>query len=211
MLFIVSSLTNSFVTYWSDQFCRAFAFVNNLGLLRRIFDGDDLRLNRKRATLNDEVLRHYIDVTDCEILIPDKRMKEKKPPLKKRTKLLRPTDTELAILEILNDLKTGTVRQILNQHNRMYEVQAGYTSILKIVQIMTEKGLVEKDSSRRPQVYKPHVSWKKTQEILLTDLINKAFGGSAKELVLGALSTKAVSDEELDEIEAFLDKIDKGE
>lgn len=161
--------------------------------------------------MNDEPLRHFLDVIDYETRIPDKRMKEKRPFLKKRTKSPRPTDTELAILEILNDLKTGTVRQILNQHNRIYEVQAGYTTILKIVQIMTEKGLVEKDTSRRPQVYKPHVSWKKTQEILLTDLINKAFGGSAKELVLGALSTKAVSDEELDEIESFLDRIDRGE
>ena len=138
-------------------------------------------------------------------------MKEKKTVSKKLSKLPRPTDTELAILEILNDFRTGTVRQILNQHNRIYEVQAGYTTILKIIQIMTEKGLVEKDSSRRPQVYKPHLSWKKTQQILLTDLMNKAFGGSAKQLVLGALSTKAVSDEELDEIETFLDRIDEGE
>lgn len=138
-------------------------------------------------------------------------MKEKKTVSKNRSKQPRPTDTELAILEILNDLKTGTVRQILNHHNRIYEVQAGYTTILKIIQIMTEKGLVEKDSSRRPQVYKPHLSWKKTQQILLTDLMNKAFGGSAKQLVLGALSTKAVSDEELDEIEKFLDRIDEGE
>jgi len=138
-------------------------------------------------------------------------MKEKKTVSKKLSKLPRPTDTELAILEILNDLKTGTVRQILNQHNRIYEVQAGYTTILKIIQIMTGKGLVEKDSSRRPQVYKPHLSWKRTQQILLTDLMNKAFGGSAKQLVLGALSTKAVSDEELDEIETFLDRIDEGE
>lgn len=138
-------------------------------------------------------------------------MKEKKTVSKRRSKQPRPTDTELAILEILNDLKTGTVRQVLNQHNRIYEVQAGYTTILKTIQIMTEKGLVEKDSSRRPQVYKPHLSWKKTQQILLTDLMNKAFGGSAKQLVLGALSTKAVSDEELDEIEKFLERIDEGE
>jgi len=138
-------------------------------------------------------------------------MKEKKTVSKRRSKQPRPTDTELAILEILNDLKTGTVRQVLNQHNRIYEVQAGYTTILKTIQIMTEKGLVEKDSSRRPQVYKPHLSWKKTQQILLTDLMNKAFGGSAKQLVLGALSTKAVSEEELDEIEKFLERIDEGE
>lgn len=138
-------------------------------------------------------------------------MKEKKTVSKRRSKQPRPTDTELAILEILNDLKTGTVRQVLNQHNRIYEVQAGYTTILKTIQIMTEKGLVEKDSSRRPQVYKPHLSWKKTQQILLTDLMNKAFGGSAKQLVLGALSTKAVSEEDLDEIEKFLERIDEGE
>ena len=68
--------------------------------------------------------------------------------------------------------------------------QAGYTTILKIIQIMTEKGLVEKDSSQRPQVYKPRLSWKKTQQMLLTDLMEKAFSGSAKELVLGAFQRK---------------------
>ena len=137
-------------------------------------------------------------------------MKGKKLVFKKLTKLPRPTDTELAILEILKDLKTGTVRQILNHHNRIYEAQAGYTTILKVIQIMTEKGLVEKDNSQRPQVYKPRLSWKKTQQMLLTDLMEKAFRGSTKELVLGALSTKAVSEEELDEIEKFLDKIEEG-
>lgn len=137
-------------------------------------------------------------------------MKGKKTVSKKLAKLPRPTDTELAILEILKDLKTGTVRQILKVHNQIYEVQAGYTTILKIIQIMTEKGLVEKDISQRPQVYKPRLSWKKTQQMLLTDLMEKAFSGSAKELVLGALSTKAVSEEELDEIEKFLDKIEEG-
>ena len=137
-------------------------------------------------------------------------MKEKKPVFKKPAKLPRPTDTELAILEILKDLKTGTVRQILKVHNQIYEAQAGYTTILKTIQIMTEKGLVEKDSSQRPQVYKPRISWKKTQQMLLTDLMEKAFRGSTKELVLGALSTKAVSEEELDEIERFLSKIEEG-
>ena len=137
-------------------------------------------------------------------------MKGKKLVSQKLTKLPRPTDTELAILEILKDLKTGTVRQILKVHNQIYEAQAGYTTILKIIQIMTEKGLVEKDSSQRPQVYKPRLSWKKTQQMLLSDLMEKAFSGSAKELVLGALSTKAVSEEELDEIEKFLDKIEEG-
>ncbi len=137
-------------------------------------------------------------------------MKGKKPVSKKLNKLPRPTDTELAILEILKDLKTGTVRQILKVHNQIYEAQAGYTTILKIIQIMTEKGLVEKDSSQRPQVYKPRLSWKKTQQMLLTDLMEKAFSGSAKELVLGALSMKAVSEAELDELEKFLDKIEEG-
>jgi predicted transcriptional regulator len=137
-------------------------------------------------------------------------MKSKKLVSKKFTKLPRPTDTELAILEILKDLKTGTVRQIHKHHNQIYEAQAGYTTILKIIQIMTEKGLVEKDSSQRPQVYKPRLSWKKTQQMLLTDLMEKAFNGSAKELVIGALSTKAVSEEELDEIEKFLNKIEEG-
>lgn len=136
-------------------------------------------------------------------------MKERKSVSKKLPKVSRPTDTELAILEILKDLKTGTVRQILKHHNQIYTAQAGYTTILKIIQIMTEKGLVEKDSSQRPQVYKPRLSWRKTQQMLLTDLMEKAFSGSAKELVLGALSTKEVSDEELDEIEKLLNKLEE--
>src|SRR5919107_2137010 len=133
-------------------------------------------------------------------------MKEKKSVSKKLTKLPRPTDTELAILEILKDLKTGTVRQILKVHNQIYEAQAGYTTILKIVQIMTEKGLVEKDSAQRPQVYKPRVSWSKTQQLLLDDLMKKAFNGSARQLVLQALATQKATDEELSEIERLLDK-----
>lgn len=139
-------------------------------------------------------------------------MKLKKSPGEniKRKQLPRPTDTELAILKVLKDLGTGTVRQILNRYNQIYEAQAGYTTILKMIQIMTEKGLVEKDSSQRPQVYKTRLSWKKTQQMLLSDLMERAFSGSAKELVLGALSTKAVSEEELDEIEKFLDKIEEG-
>jgi len=137
-------------------------------------------------------------------------MKQKNPVPKNFTKLPRPTNTELSILEILKDLKTGTVRQILKRHNELHETQAGYTTILKIIQIMTEKGLVEKDVSQRPQVYKPRLSWKKTQQMLLTELMEKAFSGSAKDLVLGALSARPVSEEELEEIERFLDKIGEG-
>ena len=87
----------------------------------------------------------------------------------------RPTDTELAILRVLWERGASTVRQV---HEIMsVDRPTAYTTALKMLQIMTEKGLVEKDSSQRPQVYKPRLSWKKTQQMLLTDLMEKGNRG----------------------------------
>lgn len=135
-------------------------------------------------------------------------MKMKKSSIAPKTP--RPTDMELAILEVLKDLGSATVRQIYKYYNQVHSNQAGYTTVLKIVQIMTEKGLVEKDSAQRPQVYKPRLSWSKTQQLLLDDLMKKAFNGSARQLVLQALAAQKATDEELSEIERLLDKIEEG-
>lgn len=135
-------------------------------------------------------------------------MKFKKSPKAKREQLPRPTDAELAILEVLKDLGSATVRQILKRYNQIQTNPAGYTTILKMVQIMTEKGLVEKDASQRPQVYKPRLSWSETQQLLLNDLMKKAFSGSAKQLVMQALANHEASDDELSEIEKLLDKLE---
>lgn len=135
-------------------------------------------------------------------------MKINKSSNTRQDKLPRPTDAELAVLEVLKDLGSATVRQILLRYNETQPNSAGYTTILKIVQIMTEKGLVDKDASQRPQVYKPRFSWTKTQRLLLEDLMRKAFSGSAKQLILQALATKRASDKELTEIEKLLDKLE---
>jgi len=84
----------------------------------------------------------------------------------------------------------------------------GYTTVLKLLQIMTEKGLVQRDETVRPQIYKARLSQQQTQRQLLGDLVQKAFGGSVKALVLQALATKRSSSEELEAIEKLLDRME---
>jgi BlaI family penicillinase repressor len=124
------------------------------------------------------------------------------------SKRRRPTEAELTILRVLWDGKAQTVRaihQVLNQTR-----PTGYTTVLKLMQIMTEKGLVERDESCRPQVYRARYSQQQTQRQLLGDLMNRAFGGSLKALVLQALATKKSSPEELEAMENLLDRIERG-
>jgi BlaI family transcriptional regulator, penicillinase repressor len=122
------------------------------------------------------------------------------------SKQRRPTEGELAILRVLWEGKAQTVRaiqQVLNQAR-----PTGYTTVLKLMQIMTEKGLVERDESCRPQLYRARYSQKQTQRQLLGDLMNRAFGGSLKALVLQALAEKKSSPEELEAMEKLLDRIE---
>jgi predicted transcriptional regulator len=122
--------------------------------------------------------------------------------------LSRPTDAELAILRVLWQRGESTVRQVhdvLSQEREM-----GYTTVLKLMQIMTEKGLVERDESERTHVYQARLTQQQTQQQLVGDLLNKAFGGSASQLVLQALSAKPASAEELTEIRQLLDKLEGG-
>jgi predicted transcriptional regulator len=88
--------------------------------------------------------------------------------------------------------------------------ETGYTTVLKLLQIMTDKGLVERDETVRPQIYRPRYSQIQTQRQLLRDLTQRAFGGSIKALVLQALATKKSSPEELEAIEKLLDRIEGG-
>jgi BlaI family penicillinase repressor len=122
--------------------------------------------------------------------------------------LSRPTDAELAILRVLWQRGESTVRQVhdvLSQEREM-----GYTTVLKLMQIMTEKGLVERDESERTHVYQTRLTQEQTQQQLVGDLLNKAFGGSASQLVLQALSAKPASAEELTQIRQLLDKLEGG-
>lgn len=115
----------------------------------------------------------------------------------------RPTDAELAILRILWDRGPSTVRQV---HDILaLERQAAYTTALKLLQIMTEKGLVERDERDRTHIYRARLSEETTQRQLVGDLVDRAFGGSASKLVMQALATKRASAEELRDIREAID------
>jgi predicted transcriptional regulator len=117
--------------------------------------------------------------------------------------LPRPTDAELAILRVLWDDGPATVRRV---HEAMVgDRETGYTTTLKLMQIMAEKGLVTRDESSRTHVYAARVSRDRTQRQLVNDLIERAFGGSAAALVLQALSAQPTSEEELGEIRRLID------
>jgi len=115
----------------------------------------------------------------------------------------RPTDGELAILRILWDRGPSTVRQV---HDILaHERQAAYTTALKLLQIMTEKGLVERDERDRTHIYRARLSEETTQRQLVRDLLDRAFGGSSSKLVMQALATKRASAEELRDIRKAID------
>jgi predicted transcriptional regulator len=122
-----------------------------------------------------------------------------------RPKLNRPTDSELAILRALWKRGPSTVRQVFEDLGE----KSGYTTILKFMQIMTEKGLLERDEVGRTHVYRPKQSAEKTRRGLIHDLLERGFGGSAKELVLHALSAKPASREELAEIRKLISEMEK--
>ena len=124
------------------------------------------------------------------------------------SKSRRPTEAELAILQVLWAGGPRSVRAI--QHVLNATKPTGYTTVLKMLQIMTEKGLVDRDEKVRPQIYRARYSQEHTQRRLLGDLLQRAFGGSVKTLVLQALSTKKSSPEELEAIEKLLDRMEGG-
>jgi predicted transcriptional regulator len=115
-----------------------------------------------------------------------------------RTPVPKPTDGELAILRILWERGPSTVRQVHDLLAR--DRQGAYTTALKLLQIMTEKGLVERDERERTHVYKARLSEDQTQRQLVRDLLDRAFGGSASKLVMQALATRRASADELRDI-----------
>jgi predicted transcriptional regulator len=118
----------------------------------------------------------------------------------------RPTDAELVILRVLWTHGPCTVRQVNRILNEARPT--GYTTTLKQMQVMTGKGLLVRDESCRPQVYRPAFSQDQTQKQLVAHLMDGAFGGSARKLVLQALRARDVSPEELARIERLLDKLE---
>jgi BlaI family transcriptional regulator, penicillinase repressor len=115
----------------------------------------------------------------------------------------RPTDTELAILRVLWERGASTVRQV--HENLARERPTAYTTALKMLQIMTEKGLVRRDETDRTHIYHARLTEEQTQRQLVRDLVDRAFGGSASKLVMQALTTKRASAEELSEIRNLID------
>ena len=113
----------------------------------------------------------------------------------------KPTDAELAILRVLWSRGPSTVREVAEVMGR----EGAYTTILKLMQIMTDKGLVKRDDSTRSHVYKATSSEDKMQKQLVTELLDKVFAGSAAKLVLQALDSGKASPEELAEIRKLLD------
>src|SRR5687767_11826079 len=120
-------------------------------------------------------------------------------------KTIKPTESELEILQILWKKGTASVREV---HEELLQTkEAGYTTTLKLMQIMHEKGLVKRDDSIKTHIYQAAVSKEKTQKHLLGKMINTLFGGSTTQLVMQALGNHKASAEELDEIQKLLDNL----
>jgi predicted transcriptional regulator len=121
-------------------------------------------------------------------------------------KAVHPTKAELAILRVLwteGPLSVRDVQAILDRSK-----PTGYTTVLKIMQIMADKGLVDRDDTVRPQIYRARYSEDRTQKQLLTDLIQRVYGGSVKALVLHAVGTQKPTAEDLEKITKLLDRFE---
>ncbi|MDX2305364.1 MAG: BlaI/MecI/CopY family transcriptional regulator [Microscillaceae bacterium] len=121
---------------------------------------------------------------------------------------LKPTEAELEILQILWKHGASTVRFVNEQLNEQREV--GYTTTLKMMQVMHEKGLLLRDDSQRTHVFRAQITEEDTQKSLLDRLLHTAFGGSAMKLVQQALGNHQTSKEELQKIKKLIDKMEKG-
>jgi predicted transcriptional regulator len=120
----------------------------------------------------------------------------------------KPTDAEVAILRVLWARGASTVRQVWEEINR--KQPTGYTTVLKIMQIMAEKGLVQRDETERSHVYTATHSEEQTQRQVVGHLLDRVFAGSATKLVMQALAAKKASRAELAEIRRFLDEMEGG-
>lgn len=123
-----------------------------------------------------------------------------------RKKTAGPTERELAILNVLWARGPSTVRQV---HEALHaDTETGYTTALKLMQIMTEKGLLLRKDAGRQHVYRPAMSEERTQKQVVRDVLDKVFAGSAEKLVMRALAARKVSAKELKRIREMLDKIE---
>jgi predicted transcriptional regulator len=123
------------------------------------------------------------------------------------SKQVKPTESELEILQVLWDKETATVREV---HEVLSEYkESGYTTTLKLMQIMFEKGLVKRDDTNKTHIYQPNVTREGTQKQLVDKMVDSLFGGSRTQLVMQALGTNSPSADELAQIQKLLDNLKK--
>ena len=122
-----------------------------------------------------------------------------------KTKISKPTESELEILSVLWDKKNASVRTVHEELSKTKD--AGYTTTLKLMQIMFEKKLVTRDDSNKTHIYAPAVTREKTQNQFLNRMIDGLFSGSASELVMQALGNNNTSKAELDKIRHLIDEL----
>lgn len=124
-----------------------------------------------------------------------------------RQKDAKPTDGEMEILHILWDKKKATVREVYDIISEKKD--CGYTTTLKLMQIMFDKSLVKRNTSTKTHIYEPKVSKENMQKTILGRMINNVFEGNSTHLVLQALGNSEPNDEEIEQIQSLLDKLKK--
>ncbi|WP_316734403.1 BlaI/MecI/CopY family transcriptional regulator [Pedobacter aquatilis] len=117
---------------------------------------------------------------------------------------IKPTEGEMEILQVLWQKGLCTVREV---HEALNKKDSGYTTTLKLMQIMHEKGMVERDTNQKTHIYKAIVNQDKTEKQLVNKMIDNVFNGSAARLVMQALGNHSATSEELDEIKKYLDSL----
>ena len=117
---------------------------------------------------------------------------------------IKPTEGEMEILQVLWQKGNATVREV---HEALNKKDSGYTTTLKLMQILHEKGMVERDTNQKTHIYKALVSQDKTEKQLVNKMIDNVFNGSAARLVMQALGNHSASAEEIDEIKKYLDSL----
>ena len=122
---------------------------------------------------------------------------------------IKPTNSELEILQVLWIKGDCTVREVNAELSKDRDTEKGYTTTLKLMQIMAEKGLVERDTTNRSHIYKALISREKTSQGIVQIMIDTVFNGSAAQLVMQALSNKKSSKEEIEMIKKYLDQLEK--
>ncbi len=125
-----------------------------------------------------------------------------------RRKTTGPTDRELAILSVLWERGPSTVREVHEALHQEAEDETGYTTTLKLMQIMVEKGSLVREDDGRRHIYRPALSEERTQKQLVQDLLDRVFAGSAEKLVMRALSAKKVSPNELKRIRKMIEEME---